>query len=64
MKTVIASFVVATAVSLAAPCVGWAADLAVGATAPALELKAADGDLRSLGSGSGPKVLIFYRGLW
>lgn len=64
MKIVIASIVVAAAVSLVAPCAGWAADLAVGTTAPALELRDSDGEPRVLSAGSGAKILIFYRGLW
>ncbi len=36
----------------------------VGSAAPPLELKAADGNIRSLAASDGPKVLIFYRGLW
>ncbi len=36
----------------------------VGFAAPALELAAADGSSRSLAAIDGPRVLIFYRGLW
>jgi len=36
----------------------------VGSTAPTLELAAADGSQRSLAASDGPRVLIFYRGLW
>ncbi len=40
-------------------------DLAhVGSAAPELSLAAADGSSRSLAAIEGPKVLIFYRGLW
>jgi hypothetical protein len=37
---------------------------AVGSAAPPLELTAADGRRHSLATGDGPKVLVFYRGLW
>jgi len=37
---------------------------AVGSSAPPLELAAADGSHRSLATIDGPRVLIFYRGLW
>ena len=37
---------------------------AVGSAAPPLELAAADGSHRSLATIDGPRVLIFYRGLW
>ena len=36
----------------------------VGSAAPMLDLAAADGSRRSLAMIEGPKVLIFYRGLW
>lgn len=36
----------------------------VGAKAPPLKLASADGSSRSLAEIDGPKVLIFYRGLW
>jgi hypothetical protein len=36
----------------------------VGSAAPELSLAAADGSSRSLAAIEGPKVLIFYRGLW
>lgn len=64
IKTVVSSVVLFAVAALAVPTVSLAADLAVGSTAPALKLEAADGDLRSLASGGGAKVLIFYRGLW
>jgi len=38
--------------------------LQVGTKAPPLELSAADGSSRSLAEIDGPKVLIFFRGLW
>ena len=37
---------------------------AVGSAAPPLALAAADGSSRSLAASDGPRVLIFYRGLW
>ncbi len=36
----------------------------VGSEAPPLELQGADGSSRSLAAIDGPRVLIFYRGLW
>jgi len=36
----------------------------VGSAAPPLELVAADGSRHSLATIDGPRVLIFYRGLW
>jgi hypothetical protein len=36
----------------------------VGTAAPELNLEAADGSSRSLAAIDGPKILIFYRGLW
>ncbi len=38
--------------------------LEVGSVSPPLELSAADGSQRSLAAIDGPRVLIFYRGLW
>lgn len=64
IKTVVSSVVVFAVAALALPTASLAADLVVGSAAPALELEAADGDRRSLASGGGAKVLIFYRGLW
>ena len=61
---------VETAVAIALACVALPAPAAegpafeVGGAAPKLELIATDGMTRSLASGDGPKVLIFYRGLW
>ena len=40
------------------------AGLEVGSKAPPLELSAADGSSRSLAEIDGPRVLIFFRGLW
>jgi len=64
MKTVVSSVVACTIAALATPTVVGAADLAVGDAAPALELEASDGRVRSLEGEDSPKVLIFYRGLW
>lgn len=50
------------AVALAAPAA--ASSIEIGSTAPPLELTAADGSQRSLAASDGPRVLIFYRGLW
>ena len=36
----------------------------VGSAAPPLDLKAADGTSHSLAVIDGPRVLIFFRGLW
>ena len=36
----------------------------VGSAAPPLELTAPDGSRHSLAAADGPRVLIFYRGLW
>ena len=36
----------------------------VGPAAPPLDLKASDGMRHSVDAGDGPKVLIFFRGLW
>ena len=36
----------------------------VGSAAPPLELVATDGSRHSLATIDGPRVLIFYRGLW
>ncbi len=36
----------------------------VGSVAPSLDLPAADGSRASLAKIDGPRVLIFYRGLW
>lgn len=57
-------FALAAAATLASPASPGTSPLAVGSAAPPLELTAADGSRRSLVAGDGPKVLIFYRGLW
>lgn len=40
------------------------ADLEVGSPAPPLRLPSADGGSRALADIDGPRVLVFYRGLW
>ena len=50
------------AFALSAPAA--ASSIEIGSTAPPLELTAADGSQRSLAASDGPRVLIFYRGLW
>jgi len=50
--------------AVTSPALAGSAALDVGSAAPPLELNAADGSRLSLAVGDGPKVLIFYRGLW
>jgi hypothetical protein len=52
------------AAAVASPVQAGSPVLGVGSAAPPLELTAADGSSYSLGTGDGPRVLIFYRGLW
>ena len=52
------------AAAVASPVLAGGPELAVGSAAPPLGLTAADGSRHSLADGDGPRVLIFYRGLW
>jgi hypothetical protein len=52
------------AMAVAIPAISGPPSLAVGSAAPGLELAATDGSSRSLAAIDGPRVLIFYRGLW
>jgi len=60
----IAGCVLAVLASTAVPAAAGSPSLDVGSAAPPLQLAASDGSSRSLAAIDGPKVLIFYRGLW
>ena len=55
---------ISAVVAFAMPALAAASSIEIGSTAPPLELTAADGSQQSLAANDGPKVLIFYRGLW
>lgn len=59
-----AGVVLAAVASTALPAAAGSPSLDVGSAAPQLQLAAADGSSRSLAAIDGPRVLIFYRGLW
>jgi hypothetical protein len=64
-KSSVTRFVlVGLAATVALPAFAQSPPPAVGSAAPPLELAAADGSHRSLATIDGPRVLIFYRGLW
>lgn len=54
----------AAASTVAATTLAASPGLEVGSAAPPLDLASADGSNRSLAEIDGPRVLIFYRGLW
>jgi peroxiredoxin len=60
----LAGFMVSTAVAAAGLTASAGSLPDVGSAAPPLQLAGADGGSRSLAATDGPKVLIFYRGLW
>jgi hypothetical protein len=60
----LARFVLLAAAAAAVPAFAAAPVPKIGSVAPALDLPAADGSRRSLAAIDGPRVLIFYRGLW
>ena len=61
----ITSLVALTAVVFSAlPTLAEAPLIEVGSKAPRLELTGDDGTRHSLALSQGPKILIFYRGLW
>jgi len=64
MKMLHRCFVFAAAATFALTAAAGSPEPEVGFAAPALELAAADGSSRSLAAIDGPRVLIFYRGLW
>ncbi|MDX2437543.1 MAG: hypothetical protein QNL88_10900 [Acidobacteriota bacterium] len=64
MKMLHRCFVFAAAMTVALTAAAGPPVPDVGSAAPALELTAADGSSRSLAAAGGPRVLIFYRGLW
>lgn len=51
-------------VTSALPALAEPPPIEVGAKAPKLELTGDDGIRHSLADSQGPKILIFYRGLW
>jgi hypothetical protein len=55
---------ISAAVALALPALAATPSIETGSTTPPLELTAADESHCSLAAKDGPKVLIFYRGLW
>ena len=60
----IAGVVLAAVASTALPAAAGSPSPEVGTAAPPLQLAAGDGSSRSLAAIDGPRVLIFYRGLW
>jgi hypothetical protein len=60
----IAGVVLAAVASTALPAAAGSPTPEVGTAAPPLQLSAAEGSSRSLAAIDGPRVLIFYRGLW
>jgi hypothetical protein len=64
MSSTIRLAVVTVVAAFALPAPAATSSIEIGSAAPALELVAADGSQRSLAASDGPKVLIFYRGLW
>lgn len=64
MKTMAQSSLLAALAGFALVVSAGQPTLEVGSKAPPLKLAAADGSSRSLAEIDGPKVLVFYRGLW
>ena len=64
VKSIIQLAAVSAVAAFALSAPSTASSIEIGSTAPTLELTAADGSQRSLAASDGPRVLIFYRGLW
>jgi len=64
VKSIIQLAAVSAVAAFALSAPSAASSIEIGSTAPTLELTAADGSQRSLAASDGPRVLIFYRGLW
>ncbi len=64
MKSLVRFVLLAAAATIAVPALAASPMPEVGSAAPPLDLPAADGSHRSLAEIDGPRVLIFYRGLW
>ena len=64
VKSIIHLAAISAVAAFALPAPAAASSIEIGSTAPPLELTTADGLQRSLAASDGPRVLIFYRGLW
>jgi hypothetical protein len=64
MKSLVRFVLLTAAAAAAVPAFASTPMPEVGSAAPSVDLPAADGSRASLAAIDGPRVVIFYRGLW